>query len=205
MIERYFDAICRLVIDEFNFLTSGLSKGAKEEFAEDRVNEADVVVRLGRPFGPFARYMKQRPETDIIIDHKDFLIEVKYWRPKFGGTGNQKKSFEDTFQDDFDWLCGEIASGKKHHRAFIAAWSPVFEWSDMLRLGTTTGSNPPVAPEKLMMLPFLKTTDGRFSSMYTDYATPEGNFRVSVGERPVELNWRLFGTGSDFLNLAMFW
>ena len=64
-----------------------------KEYANDRFCEADLAFRLGNPFRNMARYTLQGTRgKDIIIDHKDYEIEVKYWRNWIGGNNRNSRT-----------------------------------------------------------------------------------------------------------------
>jgi len=204
MIYNYFDSSCRIIVDEFNYLVQGLDVRQKEQYAIDKLCEADLVFRLGNPFRQLARYTVQGSKgQDIIVDYKDFRVEVKYWRYWFGGTGKQKLVWKDAFQKDFDWLCNQIDDGQKGKRAFIGCWSPLIGWNELLQLGSSTGTNPAPNMERLSLLPFVECTGKGVADLRTRYSENQGSFTLS--ERGTKVNWSLYGLPSDFINMVMYY
>ncbi|GIM46845.1 hypothetical protein DNHGIG_23940 [Collibacillus ludicampi] len=205
----YFDSNCRIIIDEFNLLVSNMDIREKTNYAINNLCEADIVYRLGGPFRQMVRYSSNSLKAkgqDIMIDYKDFRIEVKYWRYWYGGTGKQKKVWSEAFQDDFDWLCNEFASGNKGKRAFIAAWSPLLGWNELLHLGQRSGQNPPPNRDRLKLLPFLDCPNGEgVSSIRTIYSPKDGEFSVRTRNSDLRVNWRLYGESEDFINIVIYY
>ncbi|AEY66621.1 hypothetical protein [Clostridium sp. BNL1100] len=203
-IKNYFDSTCRIIIDEFNFILKGLSLEEKQDYANNKFCEADLAYRLGSPFRQMARYpMHGTKSKDIIVDYNEFEVEVKYWRNWEVGSGKQKINWEPSFPNAIFWLCDEIDKGYKGKRAFIAGWSTVFGWNDLLRLGSTSGKNPKVNMDRLHMIPFLNCTDGYFQTVKTQYNLRESIYRI-MGRNSI-INWSLYGNENDDFNMCIFW
>jgi hypothetical protein len=185
-----------------NMLLSNKSLDDKIDYARYKFSEADLAIRLGSPFRHLARYPMQGTKgQDIIIDHKDFEVEIKYWRNWVGGTGIQKRGWKVSYENAFNWLIKEIKIGKKNNRAVICGWFTFFEWRDLLNLGIRSRANPPVNSERLRILPFLNCEDGRIGAIRTNYLTKYGE--VKYGDS--EVNWELHGDKSDMLNVVLFY
>lgn len=206
-IVNYFDSTCRIIIDEFNFIFRGMSKEEKELYANEKFCEADLAFRLGNPFRHMARYTLQGTKgKDIIVDYKDFEVEVKYWRNWAGGNkrnSRTKAKWSENFESALMWLCNEIDRGKKGKRAFIAGWCTVFGWNKLLQLGASAGQNPDINMERIHMLPFLTCRDSKLQSVKTLYSLKESTFRI-VG-RESNINWHLFGEEDDSFNIVVYW
>jgi len=206
-IVKYFDSTCRIIIDEFNFNFRGLNEEEMIRYANEKFCEADLAFRLGNPFRNMARYTLQGSRgKDIIIDHKDFEVEVKYWRNWIGGSNRDsraKATWSNNFESAFLWLCDEIDSGNKGKRAFIAGWCTVFGWNKLLQLGASVGSNPPINKDRLHLLPFLNCKDGKLQSVKTLYDLRSSTYRVP--ERESIINWELFGEQDDCFNMVIYW
>lgn len=206
-IVNYFDSTCRIIIDEFNFIFKGMTDEEMAEYANDRFCEADLAFRLGNPFRNLARYTLQGTRgKDIIIDHKDFEVEVKYWRNWVGGSNRNsrtKANWSENFESALNWLSSEINKGRKGKRAFIAGWCTVFGWNKLLQLGATVGSNPIVNRDRMHVLPFLSSRDGKLQTVKTLYTLKKSTFRVP-GQESI-INWELFGEEEDKFNMVIFW
>ncbi len=182
-----------------NMLLQGKDSDEQINYARVKFSEADFAIRLGAPFRHLARYPMQGTQgQDIIVDYKDFEVEVKYWRNWLGGTGIQKIVWHEAYEKAFHWLIDEIKNGKKNNRAIICGWFTVFEWKDLLQLGSTTGGNPPVNIERLKILPFLDCADGKIGSLTTKYSTKHGE--TQYGDYKV--NWEVHGNKKDILNIC---
>ena len=200
MIYRYFDSSIHILIDEMNMLLLKQNQDERTNYARNKFSEADLAIRLGSPFRHLARYPMQGTQgQDIIIDYKDFEVEVKYWRNWLGGTGVQKLVWEEAYEKAFNWLIKEIKIGKKNNRAIICGWFSFFEWRELLQLGSTTGGNPSVNSERLKILPFLNCEDGKIGTVRTNYLIEHGE--ANYGD--CKVNWELHGDESDILNVVM--
>src|SRR6266478_396704 len=99
MINRYFDSSIHILIDEMNMLLSKQNQDEQIDYARNKFSEADFAIRLGSPFRHLARYPMQGTQgQDIIVDYKDFEVEIKYWRNWLGGTGIQKTSWDESYE-----------------------------------------------------------------------------------------------------------
>lgn len=204
MIVQYFESTCRILIAEFNSLTHALSPNEKEIFAVNKMSEFDIVSRLGKPFGHLVRYEKS---PDLLVDELNLRVEVKYWRYWLSEGRKHKHPLPWKYtQKDLDWLMAEICRGHKGHSCFIVGWSPVLEWRSLVPLSEKGHRSAPINRERFAYLPFLSASSpDRIDSVHTDYGTPEGAFAVQHQSTSVEIDWRLFGKGDDFLNLAIYW
>lgn len=206
-IVNYFDSTCRIIIDEFNFIFKGMETTEMEEYANQKFCEADLAFRLGNPFRNMARYTLQGTKgKDIIVDYKEFEVEVKYWRNWVGGnkrTSRTKAKWSENFESAMNWLCNEIDNGKKGRRAFIAGWCTVFGWNQLLQLGATTGKNPEINKDRLYQMPFLTSMDGKLQSVKTLYNLKHATFRLPG--RETIINWQLFGEVDDKFNMVIYW
>lgn len=208
-IVNYFDSTCRIIIDEFNFIFKSMSDEEKREYANEKFCEADLAFRLGTPFRNLARFTVQGSKAkDIVIDHKDFQVEVKYWRNYVAGNSRGKATWANSFENDINWLNEEIAAGRKGKRALIVGWCTVFPWNMLLQLGQSnnyksTGSKPKVNKDKIHMLPFLTCKDDYAKSVITSYNMKESNFRLF--QREDVIDWRLIGEQTDEFNMVIFW
>ena len=205
-IINYFDSTCRIIIDEFNFIFKNMIDDEKMEYANEKFCEADFAFRLGSPFRNLARYTIQGTRgKDIIIDHKDFQIEVKYWRNYAAGNSRVKARWAESFENDILWLNDEISEskGNKGRRALIAGWSTIFPWNKLLQFGSGDGSKPLVNRERLAMFPFLSCKDDFAKSIYTTYTQNKSSF--SLYKRPEVINWYLIGEATDSFNIVIFW
>jgi hypothetical protein len=202
MINIYFDSSIHILIDEMKMLMSGLDEDSRKGYANTKFAEADFAIRLGSPFRHLARYPMQGAKgQDIIIDYKDFEVEIKYWRNWFGGTGTQKATWENSYGRAFNWLRDEIKNGKKNNRAMICGWFTFFEWRELLQLGCNSGRNPLVNAERLKTLPFLSCKDGKIRTIQTKYFPNCGE--IEIKESDYLINWELHGNESDVLNILM--
>ena len=98
---------------------------------------------------------------DLIVESKDFSIEVKYLKNWLSnsGTMSAKKEWKE-FQSDFDWLEEEIKEGNKGKRAFIIGWFNCVDYfAQYMQLGTGKGSKPQADESKLVYFPFLTKTN----------------------------------------------
>jgi len=201
MINFYFESSIYILIDEMNMLMSGLNDKKQRDYANKKFTEADFAIRLGSPFRHLARYPMQGAKgQDIIVDYKDFEIEVKYWRNWFGGTGTQKATWNNSFEKAYDWLVDEIKNGKKNYRAIICGWFTFFEWRELLQLGDSAGQNPNVNDKRLEILPFLKCEDRRIRTVRTNYSVKSDMVKIREN---IQINWELFGVENDIFNIVM--
>ena len=200
MINRYFDSSIHILIDEMDMIMKDLSNIDQQEYANKKYSEADFTIRLGSPFRQWARYpMHGTKGHDIIIDYKDFKVEIKYWRNWHGGTGTQKAVWANSYGDDFNWLVREIKNGKKNLRALVCGWFTFFEWRELLQLGSSPGPNPFVNKARLKKLPFLSCRDGYIRSLRTEYSTKCG----TIEESDYMINWELHGDATNKFNILM--
>ncbi|HKY70221.1 MAG TPA: hypothetical protein VJ205_04935 [Gammaproteobacteria bacterium] len=200
MISRYFDSSIHILIDEMNMILINQSRDKQIDYARYKFSEADFAIRLGSPFRQLARYPMQGTQgQDIIVDYKDFEVEIKYWRNWLGGTGIQKLVWEEAYEKAFHWLIEEIKIGKKNNRAMICGWFTFFEWRELLQLGSTTGGNPAVNSERIKILPFLNCEDGRIGTIRTNYSIKHGEAKYG----DCKVNWELHGANSDMLNVVL--
>ncbi|SCB77393.1 hypothetical protein GA0061094_0417 [[Bacillus] enclensis] len=110
-IDQYLISNCLFIIDEFNERFNYVNdKSELKDIADSGFSEADLTVRLGYPFRQMAKFNMQGPDTrDIIVDSKDFLIEVKFLRNFQRGGGKANKITWKEIKKDFDWLYTEIS------------------------------------------------------------------------------------------------
>jgi hypothetical protein len=84
MISKYLLSTCLFVIDDFNEQYKNIGTQSQElTNAAYGYTEADLVVRIGYPFRQMAKFVMQTSRTkaesnDIIVEQKDFRMEVKY-------------------------------------------------------------------------------------------------------------------------------
>ena len=148
----------------------------------------------------FGTYPMQGTQgQDIIVDYKDFEVEIKYWRNWVGGTGIQKIVWQEAYEKALYWLLDEIKIGKKNKRAMICGWFTLFEWRELLQLGSTTGGNPLVNSERIKLLPFLNCDDGRIGSLRTNYFAKHGEAKFGG----CKVNWEIHGNKNDMLNVVL--
>jgi len=101
-----------------------LSDKERKEYANTKFCEADFSIRLGAPFRHLARYPMQGTQgQDIIIDYKDFEVEVKYWRN--WGDKPRKKVWDQSYLKAFNWLVEEI-KGEKRIKGQLSAGGSLF-------------------------------------------------------------------------------
>ncbi len=149
-IEKYLLSTCLFVIDDFNDEYEKVPVRSPElENVANNFSEADLVFRIGYPFGHRARFSmqtakgKKNGSNDIEIKSKDFKIEVKFlkrYKSNKGNTSSNKIVWKQ-IQEDFDWLQNEIKNGGKGNCAFIIGWFNSTErFSQQIQLGTKSGN-----------------------------------------------------------------
>jgi hypothetical protein len=165
-IDKYLLSTCLFVIDDLCEEYSGISAQSPEleEIAEN-YSEADLVFRIGYPFGHRARFSmqtakgKKNDSNDIEVKSKNFKIEVKFlkrYKSNKGNTSSNKIVWKQ-IQGDFNWLRQKIENGYKGECAFIIGWfNSTDRFSQQIQLGTKSGNSYQViSHEKECYFPFL--------------------------------------------------
>ena len=164
-IEQYLLATGLHMIDEFNEKFKDITKEELKNIADKNYNEMDMIVRVGYPFKETVHYSmgdskknsEQKRAHDLIIESKDYQIDIKYlknWSSSSNGRSNSKTW--DEFQRDFDWLYEEIEMGNKGKRAFIICWfNCVDSLSQYIQLGEGKGMAPKINMDRYQYFPFL--------------------------------------------------
>lgn len=215
LIDKYLLSTCLFIIDEFNERYKYLNtKDELKEIADTEFSEADLVVRLGYPFRQMANFNMQGTDRDIVVKSKDFVIEVKYlrnWENKTSKNRNRSNKilWEDAFEKDYSWLCKEIMSGKKGHRAFVLGWfNAVSRFSELMQLGQGGGHSPEINETRLKLFPFLnynpetkKTKDifYMYSKAYTPLSVP------ILGYEKDTVDCMFLGQENDKFHFSIYW
>jgi hypothetical protein len=215
-ISQYLISTCLLVIDEMNESYKGKSKEELKKIANEKFNEMDITVRLGNPFGHMVHYSvgdkgnKNKNNHDLFIESKDFIIEVKFpknWKSGANTSSNSKGWSE--YQKDFDWLISEIDAGNKHKRAFVIGWFNCAKYfSQLIQLGSSSGSKPFSNELRTMYFPFLKKN--KVSAFASDL---EYNYSWAYKEIPMNLignytgeyNCIFLGNDKDCFHFAIYY
>ena len=85
-IDQYLLSTCLFIIDEFNEKYRNTSKIDLKAIADEKFNEMDLCVRIGYPFKQMVHFTigdkrskgKSKKNHDLIVESKDYIIEVKY-------------------------------------------------------------------------------------------------------------------------------
>ena len=209
-IDQYLISNCLFIIDEFNDRFERIqTKKDLKEIADNGFTEADLVVRLGYPFRQMAKFNMQGPDTrDIVVDSKDFQIEVKFLRnftSNYGKTSN-KITWKD-LDKDFQWLFSEIKKGSKGKRAFVIGWfNSVERFSQIVQLGKGKGKEPDIDEEKRRVFPFINSVGSKTKEIFYMYSSAYEPLTVQIPGYPgVGANCMFFGKGTDKFHIALYW
>ena len=162
------------------------------------INEADIVIELGKLWRPLVRFNFQGPVSapDIVIDGFDIQVEVKYWKGSTKDGIVRPRHFDVAFRKDWDWLVRELQAGHRNRRAFIACWPTVLDWKEMIS---------PIVfwEDDLPLVPFLKVVGDPPTGMAVNRKEDHGWIPVDGLAEPIR--WRRFGTRRELLNMVMMW
>lgn len=178
-IEKYLLYACLFMIDDFNDKYKQIPPRSSElENVADNFSEADLVFRLGFPFGNGARFSTQTARgknkgfNDIVIKSKGFGIEVKFlkrYKSNKGKTSSNKISWKQ-IKEDFDWLQNKILEGNKGKFAFVIGWfNSTGRFSQQIQLGGGRGALQEISKEKECYFPFLKYDIEKRSTLSEGY------------------------------------
>jgi hypothetical protein len=215
VIDKYLISNCLLIIDEFNEKYKNCSEEKLRDISDLKISEADLVVSVGYPFRQMATFNMQGKSQDIVIESKDFVIEVKYLR-NFNSKSNNvgefrsnKLKWEEAFQKDFNWLTNEIKNYKKGKRAFILGWFNVENrnFADIMQLGAGTGKNPLINKERMKLFPFLnydpkteKTNDIKYR-----YGAAYKELTISLPGIDEHVSCMFVGKETDKFHFVIYW
>lgn len=187
MIENYLISNCLIVIEDLNQRFERFLKEEIHDFATTKFDESDLVFLLAYPFRNLMKVSMQGKNEDIKIPKLGFIVEVKYLYATKSVAGNytSKRSFEESFLKDYNWLVNELKMGEKGKRAFVVGWFNTYHsFSNVMQLGSSAGKNPKIDEKKLDYFPFLKIPG--YNSNISDI---EYNYRPeSVQSRPVQIH-----------------
>lgn len=216
-IEQYLISICLLIIDEFNELYSALSKPDLKKLGDTKYNEMDITVRVGYPFKSLAHYTatdkdKQRKASksnhDVVIDSKDFRIEIKFANNNLSRSGNTTNSDNwEKYQQDFNWITEEVAT-HKHKSAFIIGWfNGDRSLGSLLQLGKTRGSRSVTNEDRLAYFPFLYQCrkGGYTDELSYRYNQAYSSMPVTLVGNEAVLNCMFLGKESDVFHFALYY
>ncbi|MEN1969197.1 hypothetical protein WMZ97_14115 [Lentibacillus sp. N15] len=208
-IDQYLISNCLFIIDEFNERFDSVNnKEALKNIADSGFSEADLTVRLGYPFRQMAKFNMQGPDTrDIVVDSKDFLIEVKFLRNFQSSGGKANKITWKEIKKDFDWLFTEITKGNKGNRAFIIGWfNAVERLSQIVQLGKGKGMYPEIDEEKMRYFPFLNKNGSKTKDIFYMYPDAYEVIPIQIsGYAGRGANCMFFGKESDKFHIALYW
>ena len=164
-IEKYLLYACLFMIDDFNDKYKQITvRTPTLEDVADTFSEADLVFRLGAPFGNGARFSTQTARgknkgfNDIVIKSKEFGVEVKFlkrYKSNKGKTSSNKITWKQ-IREDFDWLQGKIQDRCKGNFAFVIGWfNSTDRFSQQIQLGGGKGALQEISREKEYYFPFL--------------------------------------------------
>ncbi|XNN69446.1 hypothetical protein ACLM2U_16945 [Bacillus pumilus] len=208
-IDQYLISNCLFIIDEFNERFNQVKdKSELKIIANSGFSEADLTVRLGYPFRQMAKFNMQGPDTrDIVVDSKEFLIEVKFLRNFQSGGGKANKITWKEIKKDFDWLYTEIRKGYKGKRAFIIGWfNAVDRLSQIVQLGKGKGMYPDIDEEKMKHFPFLNRTGLKTKDIFYMYPYAYEPIPIQIpGYAGKGANCMFFGKEEDKFHMALYW
>ncbi|MCD8501368.1 MAG: hypothetical protein LRY71_06345 [Bacillaceae bacterium] len=185
-----------------------IAKKSKKKIADSGFSEADLTVRLGYPFRQMAKFNMQGPDTrDIVVDSKNFLIEVKFLRNFQSGGGTSNKITWKEIKKDFDWLFSEIIQGHKGNRAFIIGWfNAVDRLSQIVQLGKGKGMIPDIDEEKMKYFPFLNRNGNKTKDIFYMYPVAFETIPIQIpGYAGRGANCMFFGKETDKFHMALYW
>ena len=218
-IDKYLLSTGLFIIDEFNEQYQSLTKNQLKEVADNRFNEMDICVRLGYPFRQMVHYTYGDDKTknatkvnhDLYVASKDFKIEVKYlknWKSNSGRNHSASKNW-DVYQTDFDWICREIAEGRKGKSAFVIGWfNCVDHFSQLIQLGKTSGSKPLADETKTCYFPFLHRMKAPTytSDLIYDYSQAyEASPVPLIGDTNENIKCLFLGQSTDAFHFAIYY
>jgi hypothetical protein len=208
-IDQYLISTCLFIIDEFNERFKNIeSKEDLKDIADDGFSEADLTVRLGYPFRQMAKFSMQGPDTrDIIVESKDFMIEVKFLRNWQSNGGKANKITWAELKKDFDWLFNEIKSGKKGKRAFIIGWfNAVERFSQLVQLGKGKGGFPDIDEGKMRYFPFLNRNGNKTKDIFYMYPRAYKSLPLFIpGYAEEAAECMFFGQETDKFHIALYY
>lgn len=197
-----FSSICNIIIKQFNFRLKTMNEDKRRKYF-NKITENDFVFKLGKPFDDLARFPTEGSKgKDIILDELNFKVSVKYWRSWVKYSTNKTK-WEHSLPKEIDWLYKEIENGNKGNSILICGWGTCLKWHEILQLGNSTGTNPPINYERLKLLPFIHSQDNHVKSLQTRNNLKEGTL-LNNKESGV-INWKLFGDLNDTFNIIAYW
>lgn len=217
-IDQYLISTCLFIIDELNSSYSSFTKKELKSVADEKFNEMDISVRIGYPFRNMVHYTvgesgkKKGPKInhDLYIEPKNFKIEVKYlknWKSS-SNTYSASKTWNE-YQCDFDWLLNEIDAGNKGECALIIGWfNCVSSLSQLIQLGSGSGSHPLVNESRLCYFPFLRRVKvpTYTSDLAYSYSQAYKELHVNpIGERIGEYNCMFLGNEDDCFHFAIYY
>jgi len=217
-IEKYLLYACLFMIDDFNDKHKEILPRSKElENIADNFSEADLVFRLGFPFGNGARFSTQTARgknkgfNDIVIKSKGFGVEVKFlkrYKSNKGKTSSNKISWKQ-IKEDFDWLQKKIQENNKGKFAFVIGWfNSTDRFSKQIQLGGGKGVLQEVSKEKEYYFPFLKYEDEKRSTLRESYNYDRAfePLELSIGmENNEKINCIFVGESEDKFHFAIYY
>jgi hypothetical protein len=207
-IDQYLVSNCLFIVDEFNERFKTNTKEELKEIADSGFSEADLTVRLGYQFRQMAKFNMQGPDTrDIIVDSKDFLIEVKFLRNFKSKSGTSNKIMWKEIHKDFEWLFSEKKKGNKGKRSFVIGWfNAVERFSQIVQLGKGKGGYPDIDEEKVRYFPFLNRSGPKTKDIFYMYPDAYEILNVQIpGFAGKGANCMFFGKETDKFHMAMYW
>ena len=163
-IDQYLLSTCLFIIDELNISYNSLNDCNLKKIADEKFNEMDIAVRIGYPFKQMVHYTVSdsnknrslKSNHDLYIESKNFKVEIKYlknWKST-SNTYSVSKTWKE-FQIDFDWILNEVVTNKGNCALVIGWFNCVPSLSQLIQLGTGSGSHPKVNESRICYFPFL--------------------------------------------------
>jgi hypothetical protein len=220
MISKYLLSTCLFVIDEFNEQYRDVNIQTQEliDIAYG-YTEADLVIRIGYPFRQMAKFVMQssrgkKEGNDIVVESKDFKIEVKYLKTQktgFNKDSNKSHKWETIYQD-FTWLMEEIENQNKNNRAFIIGWfNSTRSFSNLMPLGISdrnvkkSGYARPVDNGKAMFFPFLAYKDNFTDEITYRYELAFESQRINIPDFSGKLECLFLAKPTDKFHMAIYY
>ncbi|MEC0282311.1 hypothetical protein [Terribacillus saccharophilus] len=209
-IDQYLISTCLFIVDEFNEKFKDVDKTSLKEVADSGYSEADLIVRLGYPFRQMAKFNMQGPDKrDIVVDEKDFQIEVKFLRNwKSSGGGNSNTIVWSELEKKFDWLSSEIEQGKKGKRALVFGWfNAVERLSQIIQLGTGSGRFPDIDKEKIKYFDrYLNSRGNKTKDIFYMYQNAYKEHSINIhGYKGESMSCIFLGNEKDKFHMAIYY
>lgn len=217
-IDQYLISTCLNIIDDMNETYGQLSKADLKRIADVKFCEMDITVKIGYPFRQLCHFTNTdngkknsdyKNNHDLLIESKDFQIEVKYLKnwPSNSGTYSVSATW-DPYQKDFNWIVDEVKNNQGR-RAFVIGWfNCVDHFPQLIQLGSGRGSRPIVNEERFAYFPFLRKikTPTHTDEVEYDYDCAYESLKLNlIGNTTTNCRCLFVGNSEDVFHFAIYY